>query len=155
MSKLHPGDAAPDFKLLDQHGQKVQLADFARRKLLLYFYPKADTPGCTRQALSVRDARAELADLGLAVVGLSPDPPARQQKFDDKYGLKFPLLADPDRRVARAYGAFGEKTGYGKKVAGISRSSFLIDEQGRIIKAWYKVRPEDTVPKAHQTLKEG
>ena len=152
MSKLAPGDPAPDFELPDQNGNTVQLADFRGRKLLLYFYPKADTPGCTRQACSVRDARAELADMGLSVVGLSPDTPAKQKKFDDKYGLTFPLLADTDRRIAQAYGAWGEKNLYGKKVEGIMRSSFLIDEAGKIIQAWYKVSPEDTVPKAGEAL---
>ena len=152
MPKLAPGDPAPDFELADQHGNMVKLADFKGRKLLLYFYPKADTPGCTRQACSIRDAREELADLGLAVVGISPDPPARQQKFDDKYGLTFPLLADTERRTAQAYGAWGEKNMYGKKVEGIIRSSFLIDEAGKIIQAWYKVSPEDTVPKAKAAL---
>jgi thioredoxin-dependent peroxiredoxin len=152
MARLNPGDGAPDFQLLDQHGQTVKLADFAGGKLLVYFYPKADTPGCTRQACSIRDAREELRDLGLAVVGISPDQPAKQQKFDDKYGLAFPLLADPDRRVAEAYGAYGEKTSYGKKTMGIIRSSFLIDAQGKIIQAWYGVKPEDTVPKAQKAL---
>lgn len=152
MSKLAPGDPAPDFELADQNGNTVRLADFRGRKLLLYFYPKADTPGCTRQACSVRDARQELADLGLAVAGISPDAPAKQKKFDDKYGLTFPLLADTDRRTAQAYGAWGEKNMYGKKVEGIIRSSFLIDEAGRIIRAWYKVSPEDTVPKARAAL---
>jgi peroxiredoxin Q/BCP len=152
MSKLAPGDQAPDFELADQNGQVVKLADFQGRKLLLYFYPKADTPGCTRQACSIRDARQELADLGLAVVGISPDAPAKQKKFDDKYGLTFPLLADTERLTAQAYGAWGEKNMYGKKVEGIIRSSFLIDESGRIIQAWYKVSPEDTVPKARAAL---
>ncbi len=102
MSKLTADDAAPDFKLADQHGKTVKLTDFRGRKLLLYFYPKADTQGCTRQACSIRDARQELAALGLAVVGLSPDLPARQKKFDDKYNLSFQLLTDPDHAVAEA-----------------------------------------------------
>ena len=130
MAKLNSNDAAPELALPDQHGRTVKLADFSGGKLLVYFYPKADTPGCTRQACSIRDAREELRDLGLAVVGISPDQPARQQKFDDKYGLNFPLLADPDHRVAEAYGAWGEKTSYGKKSMGIIRSSFLIDGGG-------------------------
>ena len=152
MAKLAPGDPAPDFELADQHGKMVKLADFKGRKLLLYFYPKADTPGCTRQACSVRDAREELAALGLAVVGLSPDPSLKQKKFDDKYGLTFPLLADMEQRTAQAYGAWGEKNLYGKKVAGIIRSSFLIDGKGKILQAWYQVSPEDTVPKAKEAL---
>jgi peroxiredoxin Q/BCP len=152
MAKLGPGDPAPDFSLLDQQGERVKLADFRGRKVLVYFYPKADTPGCTRQACSIRDAREALADLGLAVMGLSPDPPERQLKFDAKYGLGFPLLGDRDHRVAQAYGAWGEKVRYGKKTWGIIRSSFLLDERGKIIQAWYGVKPEDTVPKARQAL---
>lgn len=152
MSRLTTGDPAPNFELMDQNGNPVKLSDFQGQKLLLYFYPRADTPGCTRQACSIRDARQELAALGLAVVGISPDAPAKQKKFDDKYGLTFPLLADTDRRTAQAYGAWGEKSMYGKKVEGIIRSSFLIDAAGRIIQAWYKVSPEDTVPKAREAL---
>jgi len=155
MARLKPGDAAPEFHLSDQHGQTVRLADFSGRKLLIYFYPKADTPGCTRQACSIRDAREEFVDLGLAVVGISPDQPARQQKFDGKYNLSFPLLADPDHRVAEAYGVWGEKTSYGKKSLGIIRSSFLIDAAGKIVAAWYGVKPEDTVPKAEKALRGG
>jgi thioredoxin-dependent peroxiredoxin len=152
MARLSRGDAAPEFALPDQHGRTVKLADFRGGHLLIYFYPKADTPGCTRQACSIRDAREELRDLGLAVVGLSPDQPARQQQFDDKYNLAFPLLADPDHQVAEAYGAWGEKTSYGKKSLGIIRSSFLIDPAGKIVAAWYGVKPEDTVPKARKAL---
>ena len=155
MARLKAGDAAPAFELSDQHGQTVRLADFGGGKLLIYFYPKADTPGCTRQACSIRDAREELRDLGLAVVGISPDQPARQQKFDDKYNLSFPLLADPDHRVAEAYGVWGEKTSYGKTSQGIIRSSFLIDAAGKIVAAWYGVKPEDTVPKAQKALRGG
>ncbi len=152
MAKLSPGDPAPDFALPDQNGRIVKLSDFQGHKLLLYFYPKADTPGCTRQACSIRDAKEELAELGLAVVGLSPDAPDKQLKFDTKYSLAFPLLADTERRTAQAYGAWGEKNMYGKKVEGIIRSSILIDEAGRIVRAWYKVSPADTVPKARAAL---
>jgi peroxiredoxin Q/BCP len=152
MAKLQPGEAAPDFNLPDQQGKPVKLSAFRGRRVLVYFYPKADTPGCTRQACSIRDARAELADLGLKVLGLSPDAPERQQKFDAKYGLDFPLLADTDHRVAQAYGVWGEKKLYGKTTQGIIRSSFLIDEQGKIIQAWYGVKPEDTVPQTRQAL---
>ncbi len=152
MARLKPGDAAPEFTLADQQERQISLKDFQGQKLLLYFYPKADTPGCTRQACSIRDAREVLADLGLAVVGISPDQPARQKKFDDKYGLAFPLLADPDHKVAEAYGVWGEKTSYGKKSLGIIRSSFLIDAAGKVVQAWYGVKPEDTVPKAQKAL---
>ncbi len=125
----------------------------AAASCLIYFYPRADTPGCTRQACSIRDAREELRDLGLAVVGISPDQPAKQQKFDDKYNLSFPLLADPDHRVAAAYGAWGEKTSYGKKIPG--DHPLVISESiaaGKIVAAWYGVKPEDTVPKAEKAL---
>jgi len=152
MARLKAGDAAPEFQLPDQQGRTVSLTDFRGQKLLIYFYPKADTPGCTRQACSIRDAREQLQDLGLTVVGISPDAPAKQQQFDAKYNLSFPLLADPDHRVAAAYGAWGEKTLYGKKSLGIIRSSFLIDAAGQIVAAWYGVKPEDTVPKAQKAL---
>jgi peroxiredoxin Q/BCP len=155
MARLKPGDAAPEFQLPDQQDRTVSLKDFQGQKLLVYFYPKADTPGCTRQACSIRDAREVLADLGLAVVGISPDQPVKQKKFDDKYSLAFPLLADPDHRVAEAYGVWAEKTLYGKKSMGIIRSSFLIDAAGKIVQAWYGVKPEDTVPKAQKALAAG
>ncbi|MDI6853931.1 MAG: thioredoxin-dependent thiol peroxidase [Deltaproteobacteria bacterium] len=152
MPRLNPGEPAPDFELENQEGKKVRLSDYAGRKLLLYFYPKADTPGCTKQACSIRDARDELADAGVAALGISPDKPGTQQKFDGKYGLGFPLLSDPEHKVAEAYGAWGEKSMYGKTTQGIIRSSFLINEEGKIIQAWYKVKPEDTVPKAKAAL---
>lgn len=153
MPKLKAGDKAPAFSLTDQSGAKVKLADFKGRKLLIYFYPKADTPGCTKQACSVRDAKTQLKRAGIATVGISPDAPESQEKFDVKYKLGFPLLSDPDNKVALAYGAWGEKSMYGKKYMGIIRSSFLVDEGGRIVQAWYKVKPEDTVPKAQEEAK--
>ncbi len=149
---LRSGDPAPAFSLLDQDGTTVNLTDFAGRKLLVYFYPKADTPGCTTQSCAVRDARADLASLGVDVVGISPDQPDAQSRFDQKFGLGFPLLSDPDHAVADAYGAWGEKSSYGKKYQGIIRSSFLIAEDGRVEQAWYKVSPKDTVPKARAAL---
>ncbi|MFC1538493.1 thioredoxin-dependent thiol peroxidase [Candidatus Latescibacterota bacterium] len=154
MPKLNPGDTAPKFELKDQNGSTVTLSDFAGQKLLIYFYPKADTPGCTKQACSVRDARPELEKLDIAALGISPDAPDKQKKFDGKYGLGFPLLSDTDHAVAEAYGAWGEKSMYGKKYEGIIRSSFLVDESGKIIKAWYNVKPEDTVPNAQKALEE-
>lgn len=149
---LKPGDPAPSFSLLDQAGEAVTLADFAGRKLLVYFYPKADTSGCTTQSCAVRDAREDLSSLGVDVVGISPDKPEAQSKFDKKFGLGFPLLADTDHAVAEAFDVWGEKMNYGKKYMGIIRSSFLIGEDGRIEHAWYKVSPKDTVPKARKAL---
>jgi peroxiredoxin Q/BCP len=149
---LKPGDPAPDFSLLDQAGETVNLSDFTGRKLLVYFYPKADTPGCITQSCAVRDAREDLASLGVDVVGISPDKPDAQFKFDQKYGLGFPLLADTDHAVAEAYDVWGEKVNYGKRYMGIIRSSFLIDEDGRVGHAWYKVSPKDTVPNAQAAL---
>jgi peroxiredoxin Q/BCP len=152
MAQLKPGDRAPAFDLQDQQGQAIKLADFQGRKVLLFFYPKALTSGCTKQACSVRDARSELADLGVAALGLSPDPVDLQKKLDARHSLGFPLLSDPDHAVAAAYGVWGEKSMYGKKYEGIIRSAFLIDENGTIIQAWYKVSPEQTVPKAREAL---
>jgi len=155
MAQLRPGDAAPAFSLRDQHGSVVQLSSFLGRKVLVYFYPRADTPGCTAQACSIRDHRQDLAGLGVAAVGISPDTPEGQREFDEKYGLGFPLLSDPEHAAAEAYGVWGEKRLYGKVVQGITRSSFLIDEAGRITHAWYNVKPEETVPKAQEALASG
>ena len=140
---LKPGDKAPAFNLVDQHGEKVRLSSFKGTKVLVYFYPKADTPGCTTQACGLRDAAPDI-DGAAAVIGISPDKPAAQAKFDTKYGLGFPLLSDPDHTVAEAYGAWGEKSMYGRKYMGIVRSAFLVDEKGKIAEAWYKVSPKDT-----------
>jgi thioredoxin-dependent peroxiredoxin len=148
MTELRPGDPAPPFALLDQHGETVRLDDYRGKRLLVYFYPEADTPGCTRQSCDLRDHRQDLAGLGLDVVGISPDPPPKQLAFDQKYHLGFPLLADEDHAVAEAYGTWVERERNGRTYLGILRSSFLIDEQGRIEQAWYRVKPEDTVPNA-------
>ena len=152
MTPLTAGKKAPVFTLEDQDGKTVKLSDFAGRKILIYFYPKADTPGCTTQSCAVRDARAEFDAQGVAVLGISPDKPTSQAKFDQKFSLGFPLLADTDHAVAEKYGVWGEKVNYGKKYMGIIRSSFLIDERGRIEQAWYKVSPGDTVPNAMKAL---
>jgi peroxiredoxin Q/BCP len=151
---LSEGQKAPDFSLSDQDGKTVKLSDFRGRKVLLYFYPKADTPGCTTQSCAVRDARQDMKKLSVDVLGLSPDEPASQKKFDTKYSLGFPLLADTDHAVAEAYGVWGEKTNYGKTYMGIIRSSFLVDEKGTLLRVWYKVKPEETVPKAKEALQQ-
>ena len=139
---LTAGEKAPSFALLDQSGNTVKLGDFKGRKVLVFFYPKADTPGCTTQACGLRDVAGEIGDT--VVLGISPDKPAKQKKFDEKYSLGFPLLADEDHAVAEAYGAWGEKSMYGKKYMGIIRSAFLVDEKGRIAEAWPKISPKDT-----------
>ena len=149
---LSPGQKAPGFSLSDQDGRTVKLTDYKGRKLLIYFYPKADTPGCTTQSCAVRDARQDMKKLSVDVLGISPDAPEDQKKFDVKFTLGFPLLADVDHAVAEAYGVWGDKTMYGKTYKGIIRSSFLIDEKGVIQRAWYKVKPEDTVPFAREAL---
>jgi len=146
MAELKPGSKAPSFKLKDQKGAEVSLASFKGSKVLVYFYPKADTPGCTTQSCAVRDALGTLKKHGVAAIGISPDKPAAQAKFDTKYALGFPLLSDADHAVAEAYGAWGEKSMYGKKYMGIVRSAFLVDEGGRIAAAWVGVSPGDTVP---------
>ncbi len=142
MAQLKPGDKAPPFTLLDQTGEKVKLSDHKGRKVLVFFYPKADTPGCTAQACGLRDISPQIGDT--AVLGISPDAPKKQAKFDQKYALGFPLLADEDHAVAEAYGVWAEKSMYGRKYMGIVRSAFLVDEKGKIAEAWYKVSPKDT-----------
>ena len=155
MPQLKAGDKAPAFSLQDQSGKTFSLAHFKGQKLLIYFYPKANTPGCTIQSCNVRDARPTLAKKGVAVVGVSPDKPAAQQKFDEKYGLGFPLLADEDHAVAEAYGVWGEKKNYGRTYMGIIRSAFLIDEKGKVEQAWYKISPKDTPLKLQAALEAG
>jgi thioredoxin-dependent peroxiredoxin len=139
---LQPGDEAPDFTLLDQEGDEVRLADMRGRKVLVYFYPKADTPGCTAQACGLRDVADQIGDT--VVLGISPDSPERQKRFDDKYGLGFGLLSDTDHAVAGAYGAWGRKKLYGREYDGVIRSAFLVDGDGRIEQAWPKISPKDT-----------
>jgi len=150
--KLQGGDAAPRFDLKDQREQTVKNDDFRGRRLLVYFYPKADTPGCTAQACGLQDNLQALEKLDIAVVGISPDAPAAQQQFAEKYNLTFPLLSDPEHAVAAAYGAWGEKNMYGKKSEGMIRSAFLIDEDGNIIRSRYQVPAKET---ADWALKHG
>jgi thioredoxin-dependent peroxiredoxin len=155
VTTLSAGDAAPDFSLPDQSDRPVRLSDLRGRRVLVYFYPEADTPGCTTQSCAVRDARADFEGLEVEVLGISPSPVDAQAAFDTKFSLGFPLLSDPDHAVAEAYGAWGERTLYGKSYLGIIRSSFLIDAEGRIEGAWYKVSPKDTVPKALALIRAG
>ena len=139
---LKPGDKAPAFALVDQHGKKRTLKDFANRKVLVYFYPKADTPGCTQQSCLLSEIKDEIGRT--AIIGISPDTPTRQKKFDEKYGLGFPLLADEEHTVAKAYKVWKKKSMYGREYMGIERSAFLIDAKGKIVHAWYKISPKDT-----------
>ncbi len=146
---LAPGDTAPDLNLVDQHGNTVKLSAHKGRNVCVYFYPKADTPGCTTQSCLLRDLQAEHTDeLGTtAIIGISPDTSAKQAKFGTKYSLGFPLLADTEHAVAEAYGVWKEKSMYGKKYMGIERSAFLIDGKGKVAEAWYKISPKDTPAK--------
>ena len=140
-----PSRRAPAFHLPNQHGTKVRLSSLKGRKVLVYFYPKADTPGCTTQACGLRDIADEIGDT--VIVGVSPDPPEKLAKFDEKYGLGFTLLSDADHTVAEKYGVWVEKNMYGKKYMGVQRSAFLIDENGALIESWPKISPKDTPTK--------
>ena len=152
MKRLNSKDKAPDFNLKDQNNQNIRLSDYSGKKLFLYFYPKANTSGWATQAKNVRDVLEELKGKNIAVIGISPDTPGIQKKFDDKHNLGFNLLSDSDHKVAQAYGVWGEKKMYGKSFMGIIRSSFLIDENGNIENAWYKISPKDTVPELMKVL---
>jgi peroxiredoxin Q/BCP len=139
---LKSGDKAPAISLVDQHGKRRSLKEFAKRKVLVYFYPKADTPGCTQQSCLLSEIKGEIGRT--AIIGISPDSPARQLKFDAKYELGFPLLADEEHVVAKAYKVWKKKSMYGREYMGIERSAFLIDGNGKILHAWYKISPKDT-----------
>jgi peroxiredoxin Q/BCP len=147
------GRPAPAFTLLDQHGEKVTLSKLKGRTVLVYFYPKADTPGCTTQACGLRDIADRIGDT--VILGISPDQPAKLQRFDEKYGLGFTLLSDADHAVAERYGVWVEKKNYGKVYMGVQRSAFLVDEQGRVRCAWPKISPADTPKHLLAALAEG
>jgi peroxiredoxin Q/BCP len=140
---LEPGDQAPDFTLPDQHGNPVKLSDLNGQTVVLYFYPKADTPGCTTQACSVRDHRTDYESAGAVVLGVSPDPIKPIAKFDEKYGLGFPLLSDEDHAVAEAYGVWVEKSMYGRKYMGNERTTFVIAPDGTISEVLRRVKPAE------------
>jgi peroxiredoxin Q/BCP len=150
--RLEVGDKAPAFSLSDADGKTVKLSDFKGRKVIVYFYPAASTPGCTKQACDFRDSLAQLNEAGLDVVGISPDKPEKLAKFRDAEGLTFPLLSDPDRSVLTAWGTFGEKTMYGKTVQGVIRSTFVVDEKGMIEVAQYNVKATGHVAKLRRDL---
>lgn len=146
------GDRAPAFHLKDQDGTAHRLSEWKGRKVLVYFYPKADTPGCTTQACGLRDIADDVGDT--VIVGISPDAPEKLKKFDEKHGLGFTLLSDPDHEVAVKYGAWGEKSMYGKKYEGVIRSAFLVDEAGKVSHAWPKISPKDTPTQLMKALGE-
>ena len=152
-NRLAPGDAAPDFTLPDADGKPVSLSEFRGRRVIVYFYPAASTPGCTTEACDFRDNLADLNDAGFAVLGVSPDKPAKLAKFRDAEGLTFPLLGDEDRAVLTAWGAFGEKQMYGKTVTGVIRSTFVVDPEGKIEQALYNVRATGHVAKLRRDMK--
>ena len=151
-ARLSKGDLAPDFTLPDADGNPVSLASYRGRKVLVYFYPAASTPGCTTEACDFRDNLAELSGAGVDVLGISPDKPAKLATFRDAQQLTFPLLSDPDRAVLTAWGAFGEKNNYGRVVQGVIRSTFLVDPDGTIAGAWYNVRATGHVAKLRAEL---
>ena len=150
--KLAPGDVAPDFSLSDADGQTVTLSGLRGQRVIVYFYPAAMTPGCTKEACDFRDNLGVLAGAGLTVLGISPDKPEKLAKFRDKESLNFTLLADPDREVLRAYGAYGEKMNYGKKTVGVIRSTFVIGADGRVERAYYNVRATGHVERLRKDL---
>jgi peroxiredoxin Q/BCP len=150
--RLEPGDAAPDFSAVDADERTWKLKDFRGRNLVVYFYPAALTPGCTKQACDFRDNLELLADSEFAVVGVSPDKPAKLAKFRETHELNFPLLSDPDKKILEAYGAWGEKTLYGKKVTGVIRSTVVVDPKGKVAAAFYNVKATGHVAKLLRDL---
>ena len=152
---IEPGDKAPNFKLRDQSGETVSLSGLKGRKVVLYFYPKADTPGCTVQACGVRDHSADYEAANAVVLGVSKDPVKKIAAFDDKYALGFPLLSDEDHSVAEAYGVWVEKSMYGRKYMGMARATFVIDEKGKVTHAFPKVSPKTHDEQIPAALSEG
>ena len=151
-NRLAPGDQAPDFTLLDADGKEVSLSSFRGQRVIVYFYPAAMTPGCTKQACDFRDSLASLNSAGITVLGISPDKPAKLARFREKEGLTFPLLSDPDHAALEAYGAWGEKKLYGKVTVGVIRSTFVVDENGKISRPYYNVKATGHVARLRQDL---
>ncbi len=151
-TRLNVGDTAPAFSLADATGNTVSLSDYAGQRVLVYFYPRANTPGCTKEACDFRDSLEELNELNIAVVGISPDKPEALAKFRDDHDLNFPLLSDPDKSVMTAYGAFGEKKNYGKVVQGVIRSTFLVEPDGTIGQTHYNVKATGHVARVMKGL---
>lgn len=151
-TRLNVGDTAPAFALADATGNTVSLSDYAGQRVLVYFYPRANTPGCTKEACDFRDSLEELNGLNIAVVGISPDKPEALAKFRDDHDLNFPLLSDPDKSVMTAYGAFGEKKNYGKVVQGVIRSTFLVEPDGTIGQTHYNVKATGHVARVMKGL---
>ncbi len=152
MTHLKPGDAAPPFEGPDQHGHTVRLSDFRGKRLVLYFYPKDNTPGCTAEAVNLKEHHEQLAGEGLAVVGVSPDSVESHRRFAEKYGLPFPLIADPEKKILQAYGVWGEKKNYGRTYMGVHRTTFLIDGEGIITHVITKVKTKDHAAQILQAL---
>ena len=150
---LELGDSVPDIKLPSSTGKDVSLADFKGKKVVLYFYPKDDTPGCTTEACDFRDALSNYKDLNVEIVGVSKDPTSSHEKFIEKYQLPFVLLSDPDLKLMEAFGVWKEKTMYGRTALGVSRSTFLIDENGILVKAWLNVKATGHVAKVLEEVK--
>jgi len=155
MARLEEGKAAPKFTLKDQDGKSVSLASFKGQKVVVYFYPKDDTPGCTKEACQFNDNLRKFSNADVAILGISPDGDQAHTKFRTKYKLKFPLLSDPEKKTMEAYGAWGEKMMYGKKTVGVIRSTFLIDEKGKVARAWYNVRADGHAEKVLDAATEG
>ena len=152
MAEIKVGDQAPDFETVDDAGQKVSLAGFRGQKVVLYFYPKDDTPGCTIQACGFRDVYPQVETQNAVVLGVSPDGIESHQAFKSKFDLPFPLLIDEDKGICGAYGVWQERERDGQKFMGVARSHFVIDEQGKVVDAQYNVRPEDSVSLSVKTL---
>jgi len=150
--RLAPGDAAPDFTLPDDAGGQVSLSALRGQRVIIYFYPAAMTPGCTKQACDFRDSRSDLAGAGFAVLGISPDSPAKLAKFRERDSLTFPLLSDPGLAVLKAYGAYGEKMLYGKQTTGVIRSTFVVGPDGTIERAYYGVKATGHVARLRKDL---